>query len=245
MRKSVLSFLVFLISVYAVFAQDELKKGSIDLGSDFTSRYVWRGTDFGRSPSIQPYLSLKYKNIELGAWGAFTTNGPDIQETDLYLSYSPIDELTITLTDYFFPNDALTQNNYFEYGSSATTHLFELSASFNGTDNLPLSFLVATVFYGADKINNYKLSDPLNTDQNFSSYIELGYNFSIGENSCNTFLGVTTHDGLYGYGFNVVNIGITGYKDIKLTDNFTLPISSSLIVNPQSQNIFLVFGLSL
>lgn len=226
------------------FAQDT-SKVELNLGTDFVSRYVWRGTDYGRSPSIQPYMSATFGKFELGAWGAFTTNGLNIQETDLYLTYSISDAFSVTLFDYFFPDDALTMNNYFEYTNDKTGHIEELVVSFNGTKKIPLNLSIGTIIYGADKVNYYSLDEPDNTDLNFSTYIELGYSGSIGNGTFNTFVGFTTHTGLYGEGFNVVNVGITGNKDVKLTEYFSLPLSCSIIFNPQKQNVFLVFGISI
>lgn len=40
-------------------------------------------------------------------------------------------------------------------------------------------------------------------------------------------------------------MGITGSKDIKITDSLSVPFAVSLITNPQTQNIFMVLGISL
>lgn len=226
------------------FSQETTSKLDLSIGSDFMSRYVWRGVGYGKSPSIQPSLALSSGSIELGAWGAYTTNGLNIQEIDLYLTYNLSDAFSVTLTDYFFPNDNLTNNDYFEYDNIRTGHLLELLFSFNGLEKYPVSILGGVVVYGADKINYYSATDTLNTNSNFSTYLELGYSGSTGNNSYDLFMGFATHNGLYGTAFGIVNLGITGYKDIKLND-FVLPISCSFIINPQMQNIFLVFGLSL
>ncbi len=61
MKRVLLPF-VFAITISSLIAQDNLPALSLNLGTDIMSRYVWRGTDFGRSPGIQPFLSLFYKN---------------------------------------------------------------------------------------------------------------------------------------------------------------------------------------
>ncbi len=43
----------------------------ISLGSDLASRYVWRGSDFGESMSIQPYLSFD-KGAFRSAWASYS-----------------------------------------------------------------------------------------------------------------------------------------------------------------------------
>jgi len=89
------------------------------------SRYVWRGLDYGASPSIQPNIELGFGNFAIGAWGAYTTsftttNILGIQVMDLYASYTIADIITVAVTDYFFPQEADYNYNYFDYGSDTT-----------------------------------------------------------------------------------------------------------------------------
>jgi hypothetical protein len=76
-----------------------------DFGADVVSSYVWRGTQFGTGPHIQPYVSLSTGDLELGAWGSFptTANGGG-NELDLYASYS-FGKFGLTLTNYSFPGE--------------------------------------------------------------------------------------------------------------------------------------------
>lgn len=215
------------------YAQDTACTSSLDIGTDLMSRYIWRGTDLGRSPSIQPYLSYTKGNFEIGTLGAFTTNGMNIQETDIYMIYTIKDMFSVIITDYFFPDDALDNNKYFEYNDTLTGHVFEASLGFNGTEKFPLSFLACFNFYGFDKDN--------------SIYLELVYSGNCNSINYDLFLGLTPYNGIYTYnnrGVGVINLGITINKDIKISENYELPVSCSLITNPQAENIFLVFGLS-
>jgi hypothetical protein len=81
----------------------------------------------------------------------------------------------------------------------------------------------------------------VNDDDN-SLYVELGYSFSI----LDIFVGAG--NGLYLTGdnaFGVVNLGISTSKEISITEKFSLPVSASLITNPEAKHIHLVFGISL
>ena len=42
----------------------------------------------------------------------------------------------------------------------------------------------------------------------------------------------------------IVNLSFGGSKDIKITDDYSLPISGSFVYNPDAEAAFLVFGLS-
>lgn len=249
------SCMVFFI-MFSAFSQDtpETKSSNLNLniGADLVSRYVWRGTDFGRSPSIQPSIELQVGSFAIGYWGAFSTSQlvsgsfASTQETDLYLSYTFKDVVSLTLTDYFFPNDTLINNKYYEFNENKTGHLVEAAISFNGTDKIPFTLLVATNIWGADKRK-------ANGKKFYSTYVELGYSTTILENiALNSFVGFNViapdldkgESGFYGDYMGVVNLGITGSKEIKVSDSFSIPVSVSVITNPQTENLFMVLGIS-
>lgn len=235
-----------LTGIYS-FAQSETKENPFDLSIDLASRYVWRGTDFGGSPSIQPGIEYNYKGLSVGTWGAFTTNMTGAQELDIYIGYTFLNDMfTFTVTDYFFPDESIDNNDYFEYGNDITGHVFETSFSFNGTKDLPLGILIASNIYGADA---KRLDDDGNiTGNQYSTYAEVSYSF----NHIDVFAGMNLitpdtdkgESGFYGNDLGFINIGCTVSKDIKITDSFSLPLSVSLINNPQKEKFFLVATMS-
>jgi hypothetical protein len=208
-----------------VKAQEEEKSSPISIGADIMSRYVWRGTDYGSSPSIQPSMELGLGGFALGIWGAYTTNLPGVQELDLYASYTFSDVVTIGITDYFFPDEVFGYD-YYEFRTDSSAHILEGMASFNGLENLPLTFMVGYNFA---------------YDSQNSTYFELGYSFSILDIFLGAGNGFYTSDG----NFNVVNLGIAVSKNIKITERFSLPVSASFITNPEAEKVHFVFGISL
>lgn len=223
----------------------EAEDNPIGLSVDLMSRYVWRGTDFGGSPSIQPGIEYNKNGITIGVWGAYATNLPGVQEADLYISYTINDMFSITLTDYYFP-DELSDYSYFDYKNATTGHILEATLGFNGTEDFPLSVLVATNFWGADatKIN----SDGTAGSIQYSTYAELSYSLKYFD----LFLGanLTSVDanigesGFYGDKVGIVNLGLSTSKEISITNSFKLPLTVSLITNPQAEKIYLVAGFS-
>lgn len=269
-RVKILTFLMcisLLFTGITLKAQDATKSESnfsFDIGADLVSRYVWRGTQFGgNSPSIQPGASVAWKGLEVGFWGAYSVSGlNNTQELDLYLSYTFLnDMISLGITDYFFPNDQLPYK-MFEYGRDSTGHILEGSFSFNGSDKIPVSLLIAMNIYGADaaKIND----DPNGTDFNiedgiqYSTYMELGYATNIGNLSFDAFAGVNLtaprkedintgylgETGFYGSKAGLVNIGFTLGKELPITSMYALPITASLITNPVDNRYYFVFGFS-
>lgn len=238
------TFLLFsmVLSAMVLKAQDSQEDtlhSKINVSADIFSRYIWRGLDFGSAPSVQPTLEYAHKcGLTVGYWGAFNFTGT-YNEIDLYLTYG-IKNFEITATDYFFPVSGVpvfSTQRYFNYNNSTTGHGFEGSLKWKGTEKFPLALQVGTFFYGADKNNQ--------GDQNYSTYIEALYTLEKKAGKLDFFMGFTPQKGLYGNTMGVVNMGVTSYRDIKITDDFTLPMQVSVIANPQVSNIYFVLGFSL
>ncbi len=173
--------LVFMLLITANgFAQ-------MGLGADVVSRYVWRGTDFGNSASVQPALSYTAGNLEIGAWASYALTDGGSNENDLYLTYS-LGDLGLTVTDYYFP---------------------ESMDAFNYSDEDGIHWLEASVSYGLGKLSllagYYFSGDPDN-----SMYFEAGYDFYDKDDvTASLFFGAG--DGVYTTTgeLEAVNIGIT------------------------------------
>lgn len=234
MKKTTGIFFILLLS-FASFGQDSL---TTNVSADIYSRYVWRGLDYGSSPSIQPTLSLSKKNFEIGYWGAISTLGT-YNEVDLYLKYT-LKGFYIVATDYFFPVNSIPATKterYFNYEDKTTGHIFEGIIGWKGSEKFPLYIFAGTSFYGADKDTS--------GDNRYSTYAEAGYSFKIKDKSLDVFVGFTPTEGLYGNSIGVVNLGLTGTKKIKINSDFELPAKVSLVFNPQTEGINLIFGISL
>lgn len=228
-------------------AQDKIKT---KVTADIVSSFVWRGVPGYAplmdqqnllAPSIQPTFALDIGNLEIGAWGSGDFTGT-YKEVDLYASYT-LKSLTFTFTDYYWDLGWLGKN-YFEYENDSTSHVLEGAITFR-PEKIPLSFTLATMFFGADK----KATNP--EENNYSTYIEAGYSLPVGSDKLDFFLGVTPFDGFYGDGyggkdgFGLVNAGVTGYKNLKISTEYELPLKASLIFNPQHEKIYLVLGITL
>ena len=238
MKKTLLTiFVAFALLSNTSFAQSD--SSSINIGADLVSRYVWRGLDFGSSPSVQPYIEYSHKSgFAIGCWGAMSTVG-NYNEVDLYAKYQ-IKGFSIIATDYFFPTSyspTIKPERYFNFESSSTGHVVEGTLQWTGGDKFPLTLLFASYFFGNDKNSS--------GTNNYSSYAEMNYSFNCKAGATNLFVGFTPNEGLYGNTMGVVNVGISSKKDVKITDSFSLPVKTSIITNPQTSNIYFVLGLTL
>ncbi len=222
--KRVLLLLITILTISTINAQEE-SKATFDIGVDFASRYVWRGLEFSDSPAVQPYAEYNSGNFTLGIWASYETGGQVVgQEFDFYAGYS-FGAMSIGFTDYSFPVDG-ESDGYFQLKN----HIGEATISFDGVEKFPLTLMVGVNVY--------------NDDGN-SIYTELGFPVKIGKTELSAFVGagneIYSVDGDYA----VTNFGISASKDIKITDSFSLGVSTSAIFNPDTEDAYLVFLISL
>ncbi len=220
--------LIGLIVGQGATAQDKESKLKLDFGADLVSRYIWRGTDFGNTPSVQPGFTLAIDKFEIGAWGNYgLSSNTGSLEADLFASYSFDFGLGIIVTDYYFPGestflDKTTNNivpvragNYFDYENA---HTIELGLSYE------IKNLTVSGYYMIEG----------------DSYGEVSY--ALG----NTSVFVGAGDGAYTVDgdFNVCNVGLGYSKEVAVSDKYKLPLFGQFILNPSTEQVHLVFGLS-
>lgn len=267
-------FLAILLSTGSLFAQEEIAADDSpwNVGADFVSRYIWRGVNLGgSSPSIQPYIEFGFgsndHSFAIGAWGAYSISGTQTgQEADLYLSYTLKEMFSLTLTDYFLPDETIARNKYFNYNmdwdkinsgeKDQTGHLLEAAISFNGTDKIPVSVMFAMNVWGADAQKYKDIAGVMVPEDKIvmTKYLELAYSTVLKGLAFDVFAGMTFDNpeiakgeptGFYGQeAAGVINLGFTLAKEIKITDHYSLPVFGSFVTNPEAENVFMVFGIS-
>ncbi len=224
---------VFLFAgTYNVLAQsDSISDFSWSANVDLMSRYIWRGQPYGTGPSIQPGLSGTWKNLTIGAWGAYelVSSGTQEQETDFYISQAA-GPFTFAVWDYWSYSES-EPTDFFNYSKNTTSHLLEAQIQVSGNEKFPFSLLGSYLFYGADPSK--------------SIYLELQYAKSIRDMDLLLFAGYQAKGNYYAEQAAFVNLGCTITKPIALTKRYSLPLILSLIVNPDRQSVQLVAGISL
>ena len=209
---------------------------SFSLNADFVSRYLWRGLQYSPNPNIQPYASIAYKGLTFGAWASYGISTP-YAETDLYLSYA-IGQFTIAVNDYYAASDDSLENyNYLNFKKSTTGHSLEGSITYAGPESFPISLTAATFFAGLDDNDGDGNND-------YSTYFEVAYTATVSDIPLKLFVGGTPQKGLYSDNANVVNIGVNAIKTLKISNSFELPVFGSLVINPNSKDMFFVFGIT-
>lgn len=198
-------------------------------GLDIYSSYIWRGAKFGTGAAFQPYVEFSAGDFALGAWGSVNTGGWDGTtdddgvavgsegfEMDLYASYS-LGPVSIGVTDYYFGG------SFLDYSSEGGVHFIEpmLGAEL-GDLSLTAAYMFAPGFEAGD------------------TYLEAAYAFESFDITLGAGNGAYTVDG----DFMVCNIGIGTSKEIKITEDFSLPVSGAVVLNPSTEGFFITVGVS-
>lgn len=228
MKKTLLivaSFLMFISVIPTTKAQE------VDAGLDIYSSYVWRGIKFGEGAAFQPWVEFSAGGFALGAWGSYCVSDNEAAEADLYASYSlelgESGSLSLTVTDYYFPGTTGAPVSWME----GANHFIEpmISAGFG-----PLSLTAA-----------YMLYDGAGKDGEGSGDLYLEAAVTAGPVDITLGGGNGAYSGKADMGFDICNIGISTSKEIKITDDFTLPLSGAAILNPAYESFHIVVGISL
>ena len=236
--KKIISLLFITLGIINLsFAQDT-EESPLSISGDIVSNFAWRGSLVSPTLNFQPTIDYSSNNFSFGLWGISNITGT-FKEMDIYASYS-INGFSAIITDYYWNTD----KRYFNYKNSSTGHVIDVGLSYEN-ENFPLNISVSTMLYGEDKKSFYDITETDTLLNNYSTYLQLSYTFEISENSLNIFAGASPFTGMYGKNFAVVFAGFTVSKEIKITDNFSLPIFATFAVNPQTEDFFATLGISL
>ena len=219
----------------------EDNKFTVNGKADFVSDYIWRGADQNSGFSIQPSLTLGYAGFALNAWGSQSlTKWEDggAKEFDINLSYT-YKNFSVTVSDYWWSGVNKP------YGRYKDSHYFEGTLAYNFGESFPLTISWSTMFAGADKRVNTATGETMDK-QHFSTYINLSYPISLpAEISLVPSIGITPWNGYYYSKAAVTDIALKASKDIKVTDNFSIPLFVQAIVSPVYDRTYLIGGFSL
>ena len=228
MVKRIISTIVIAsMGVFAATAQDSTateSKNGFDTGLDIYSSYPFRGVKFGTGPAFQPWVKYTYGGLTVGSWGSISTGADEAPEMDLYASYAFDSGPSLGLSVYYYSGNDWTNYSL----DTAGAHGLELNAGYT--------------FKAISLSANYiPLQSNGAATQGGDTYVQVGYQFEKVKVFAGAGNGWHTTDGE----FNAVNIGLTTVKNVEITDKFTLPVTGSVVVNPDRKEMYIAVGLSL
>ena len=217
--KLIKNSIILSFAVVLSFTTTDLK--AQDFGADVVSSYVWRGTQFGTGPVIQPWFTLPTITdaLELGVWGSFPVAGGDqTYELNIYASYD-FGPLALTVTNYTFPGATGA------YGDDYGLFDGDLEVTASGS----IGAIGLTVGYFTDLEALYIEAGTTIAGMDLA----IGY----GSDAAGAFYVGDEDSGL-------VNVSLGGSKDIVITEDYSLPLFGSFIYNPTAEAAFMVVGVS-
>lgn len=217
--------IAFVLLTFFCNAQEDTTKKETSLNTDvsISTRNVWRGVNYGNSPSVQGNLSYAKNIFEVGTCGTMTMNGNKTGFGNWLELYSTIKykNFSITVDDYFFFNAVDSSNNYLDWNQKKTQHIVEGRLKY---DSKKFDAFVSYVLY-SNKYDSTKaiyFEGEYEICKNFSAFVS----FVTGQSSLN----------FYDKG-GVTGIGLIGKRQIKINNNFSIPLKTTLGVNPNYKNI--------
>jgi len=214
--KKEITLIVFALLAICTLNVSAQEESSWSTGTDLVSSYVWRGAKFGSGPALQPGVKYSNGGFTAGAWGSYCFSTNEAAEADLYASYGLSLGEKSSLT--------FTVTDYYFPGDAKY---------FNGDSH----YYEPMVSLG---LGNFSLAGAYMTNAE-DMYFEAG--LAVGKVS----LFAGAGDGQYTKDakFNLCNIGIKTTKEIKISDSFSIPVFGSVILNPSTEQLNIVVGLSL
>jgi hypothetical protein len=243
--KKVVVVLALMLTSSLIYAQDVVKETtaveesepSLTASVDVVYPYLWRGVRYyGDKVAFQATVDYAITDkLSVGVWGTtnFSNAADAYNEFDWSITYQINPIISAMVSDYYWPatknNPDWESSSYFDYSEgSAQTLDFTLMFDFS-EKGVPIDFQWSTIFGG----NDYKYDENGNRSRAYSSYAELGYTQSfekIGV-AVRPFAGAAViNGGYYGTdangeaGFTFTNVGLTVSKDIKISENYSLPV---------------------
>ncbi len=211
---------------YPGMAQEEATEeetSPFSTGLDVYSSYIWRGAKFGNGAAFQPYVEYSVGGFAIGGWGSVSTGG-----------IGATDSVPSVLSAEGFEMD-LYASYSFDFGLSiAVTDYYFGGAYFDGG----MHFIEPSLSYeikGFSLMGAYMIGDGVE-----DTYVEAGYSFGDASIFVGAGDGQYTSDGE----FMVCNVGIGTSKEIKVTENFSLPVSGAIVLNPSTEGFFITAGVS-
>lgn len=229
---------------HSILNPDNLS-GAIDLQNN----HLWRGliiTDMPVFMAQAGYALDKEKNWEVGFWGASAmardNDGTHYKEINYYIQYSK-NNFYIGLWNLFNSRDIdtdIASDDIFNYSKKRTANILDLRLNYTFGPEFPLYVEADIILYGGAAAGEVLLNSDGSYDKHkHSTYIKLQYPLMKSEDlfDLDAFVGSAfafNEAPLYGNKdtFQVVNAGIVASRDIKISDNYSIPIHAQFMWNP-------------
>lgn len=208
------------------------------LTTDLTSAYLWRGQRLA-GVSIQPVMGVKWKWLNFFFWGNTQVAPPADErpvkyEIDIFLKCQVARNLNIALKDVYTTTRG---NGFFSWGEiGKASHGVEAVINYNWRY---FTTEWTTTIFGHDGVNK-------KGKRSYSSYLLVGVPFHIAHVDFTASLGIvpyyTSRYADNSSGFHVNMVALRASYDIPLSPRYTLPVYSTIMVNPSNEQAYFQVG---
>jgi hypothetical protein len=243
--KKVILILALALTSSLTYAQDTVKEEtaveesepSLTASVDVVYPYLWRGVRYyGDKVAFQATVDYAITDkLTVGVWGTtnFSNAADAYNEFDVNIAYQFTPIMSAMVSSYYWPatknNMDWERSSYFDF-SEGSAQTLDLTLMFDFSEKgVPIDFQWSTIFGG----NDYKYDDNGNRSRAYSSYAEVGYTHSFEKLgiAVRPFAGAAViNGGYYGTdangeaGFTFTNVGLTVSKDVKVSENYSIPV---------------------
>lgn len=229
-------FAVLLCTLASTFVCAQSPKGDFQIYTqlDFVTRHSWRGGMEGGAPSLEPTIEFRKGKWTIGTWFAATFDDK-YKELDLYVTYSPTSQFSVSLFDYYCPPTKLSDAHFYKLGKTDTRHLFDIIFNYQ-FKKFPLKLTAATLFAGMDTDEK--------EDLRYSTYLEAAYTYSWHNYDLTAVVAGTPWEGIYASKADFVNLELKLAHNFKLKKGVDFPIFGRVVHNPYRNETYYIAGFS-
>lgn len=223
--------IVFLLVTLYTSAQENR---NVEFQVDLFNRHYWRGFVLGDSPAIEPQITLNLNRFSFNIWAAHTFND-SYSEIDLIPSFTA-GNYELSFLEYFNPQPGL-ENRFFDFSKNGNRHSGEIMVAYNGEGKIPFRWMAATFLYG----DQHQETD----NHMFSTYVEIGYPFTLTGSDAEISLGLSPWESFYSDRFALVHAGFSVEDQINIGQGASISLKFSLFANPSTSEAWVIFSIGL
>lgn len=268
LKLAIVSLIMFLIT-FLISAQSQntivadslfdmhKEKVHLDMALSFKTQNYFRGLLPSPAPTIATHAGMISKNWIIGMYGGVGFDG-HYQETDFILIYRK-PRIDFHLEYYYNYTKGITDikepSGLFDFNKQTTRGLLDFVIHVRLDKNNHWNFTSSTFLFGRDTNLEEIIGgiDPVTvrTDQRYSQYFELAYNWYIGSNKIKGHLGGSfswenpSGAQFYGNGPGINNMGISFSRKLRINSEVQLPVKASMYLNPMAETTYLILSLNL
>lgn len=247
--KAAVAILVALISAPAVRGDDTTDISASTTGrrvSDYlevdlsiANNHLWRGIEVSDGLVMCSSLGVHDRNgyVKVGVWNGTNVTGK-YKELNFFAEFT-VRRFRLAFWDtYNFSTDADYNNKeFFNYKAHSTGRFLDCIATYSFGERFPLTLTWSTILFGRDRCSLYAAG----SKQRYSTYVSAAYRclererWTIDASVGGTFTlanRASDRSTFYSSRPGIIDVRATVTYDIKITDRYNLPVSSTVMFNP-------------